>query len=397
VTDISTKSRSPLLVGIERIPIQAADGSYMYSMPADMGQVAARLGSFSKWNTAKARGASSPPRVLFTGDSNVMGQGANSGTTLFAKGFARDFAEQMGWLVGSVFGSQVRATDNKANYIAYNPEVSMSGGWDVNNPSGPGDTIGGRMFKSLSTTGGSFTIASAAVFDKLRFWGPRTSGLNTSMTITVDGNLEDSFSEAGAAGLIMRDVDGLSLSTHTVAIGCSGSGDAYVLGIEFWDTTNGMPVYIQDGYWGGKAAEFINSTSAWSKLNHYPTFAADYAFYYCTINDSNSTATALQTYYGNVETYVKAMSAAGADGCLCVGFPASNDSSRNGYLDNQAEILKKIARDYNWSYLDFRKVLGGHSYNRVNDLGLAYDTHHPNQAGHDLMADFMYSLFSQVM
>lgn len=395
MTDISTKARSSHLIGIERLPIQAADGSYMYATPGDAGQVVARLGTFDKWEAAKARGASAPPRVLFSGDSNVMGHGANSGTTVFAKGFARDFAEQMGWLVGSIMGTQARDTDNKANYIAYNPEVAMSGGWDTNNAGAPGDTLGARMWKALSTTGGNYTITSAAVFDKLRFWGPRTTGLNANMTITVDTVLKDTFSEAGTAGLIMRDVGSLGLSTHTVVIGCSGSGDAYITGVEFWDTTNGTPVYIQAGWWGGKAADLIDSDNAWSVKAHITALEADYHFYYCTINDSNSTATALHTYYDKVEEYVETASVDG-DGCLCVGFPASNDSTRNGYLENQSKILAGIAKDYGWSFVDFRKVLG-HSYNRANDQGYAYDTHHPNQTGHDLMADTLFSIFNPVM
>lgn len=342
------------------------------------------VGTFAKWQTAKARGATSPARFVAVGDSNVEGHGANSGTDLFTKGFARRLADDMSFLRGSIYGSQ-NVSSTLTGYEAYNTAVSHTGGWAID--SSASNIMGDKFFKlSSGGSAGAITWAPAETFDTLQVGYPTASGLG-SITVTVDGSLIDTISENASSGYHVNTYSSLGHSTHTVAIGGTGSGDVYLQKLELQDRTLGTPVYCQAGWGGSKASDHIITSQLWQSLNQLDVENFDYVLYYCTINNLND-GDSSPTYAQNVETFVKT-AAATADGCLCFGFPPNANNAQDGTAVIYAENLRHIAMDYGWSYYDCRESVG-HSNARANDLGYRYDDKHPNQAGHDLIGDDLY-------
>ena len=342
------------------------------------------LGDFSKWNTAKGRGASSPARLLFLGDSIVQGHGANSGSDLFTKGFARYFANNFSWLFGSIYGNQ-NVTTSMGTYEVYNPDVASSA-WAFG--ASADDIIGGRFFRMGSGGTGDLTWTPPETFDTLIFVYPQLSGLG-SVDVIVDGTTIDTVNENGSTACGVKTYTGLGHSTHTVVIrGTSVSGDVYVSALEMQDRTTGEPVYIQGGQAGAKATDLINNSNAYNAYNEMDVLNFDYAFVFCTVNDVNSNTTD-SDYYTSIETLVDKLNET-ANGCLMFGFPLDAASTRSGTSVVYEEALKHIAMDHGWSFFDARDVFG-HSFVNATRLSLKYDSLHPNEAGHQALAAALYA------
>lgn len=346
------------------------------------------LGSFDKWNTAKARSSGNPARCVILGDSNVDGHGANGGVDSFRHGFAYEFATSMGWLKGSIYGSQMVGTV-LSDYLAYNANLTASGANTKVDPSTNSGIIGGRFFQNATGAVGSFTWAPPEEFDTLLFVYPTVTANAGAVTVTIDGSLVDTVNQNIASSMVVKKYTGLGLSTHTVVIGFPSSGSGYFSALELQDRTNRTPIYLQGGWSGAKSGDFNVSTNPWSLLNEIVNtdLAFDYGIHYCTINDLNGN-TAQDAFYDNVEAVIAKL-AATADGCLMFGFPADNIQERNGSGITYDWNLRNIAKDYGWSYFDSRDVFG-HSYKRATALSLNYDGNHPNATGHTALATALY-------
>lgn len=343
------------------------------------------LGTLAKWEAAKARSTGNPARCLFIGDSNVVGQGDNSGTTIFTKGFARYFADAMGWRTGSVWGNG--NVGNAATYHGYNSTVAFTGAnWLLNSSDG---VMGGQMFRNARTAAGTLTWTPAEAFDTLKIAYPVFTGNDPSVAIKVDGVTLETVSQSASSNLVRKTYTGLSLTTHTVEIVMSGtgsSGDGFLISMEIQDRTNRTPVYNQAGWGSAKAADFDTQTNPWSSLNHMSAEQFDFAFVYCTINDLIA-GTADETYYATLQEVVNTLSAT-ADGCLMFGYPNNNANVLGGKGVTMTKTLRNIAQDYGWSFLDSRDVLT-HSNALANVRGYRYDDAHPNHTGHQALADYM--------
>lgn len=343
-------------------------------------------GSFAKWNAAKARGPSAPALALFVGDSNVVGEGylgAGTQPNMLKEGFARSFAEQMGWLTGSIVGCQVGGVT--ADFLSANPTVTMNGGWEVT--TNDAEVLGRKFFRRVGAVGtGTFTWTPEEEFSTLRFVWPRAAGLNTAVAVKIDGATVATLNQAGADAVLSADYT-VTQGIHTVEIVASGTGDAYAEALIILDDV-GTPVHLQAGWSGAKAADLIKSTSPWAAKPEIQLIDPDYVLYYCTINDADAT-TALNAWYDKVEEFV-ATAAPTANGCLLMGYPLNDVNTVNGYYDNMATGLRNIARDYGWSFFDLRQVWG-RSYAKVSALGFNRDALHPDNAGHDAAADALFS------
>lgn len=137
-------------------------------------------------------------------------------------------------------------------------------------------------------------------------------------------------------------------------------------------------------------------SSAWDNLPGMLYYAPDLSIVYCTINDSQ-TAVALSTYQVNMESIVSQLNAT-SDGCLVMGFPfgtGTNTNATNVDYDSRAQMLRNLARSYNWSFVDVRDAVG-YSWGRANAQSLAYDNSHPNLAGHNLIGAQLYNFLSSI-
>lgn len=347
------------------------------------------LGSLTKWAAAKARGSTNPARFAFFGDSNVAGQGTGTGTNNLtgaaSTSMARKFATLAGFQIESFFAEQnVLGASGSVN--GYDPRIALGSGW-------AGDTVpntfGGRFLKSTAAPAGRLTFTPAAAFSKFRLWYPTASGANTAMTVYVDGTLVDTINQVAASSFTFKDYT-VTAGTHVIGIGGGATGTAFVAGIQTFDGTS-SPVIMQGGWCGAKVADLNGATDPWSFRNAMATMAPDFSVVYCTINDATA-KTLGNAYYAALEALVKAASAS-SDGCLCLGYPANQVGTNDGYYDALTTSLKNLAADYGWFFYDTRRVFG-RSYARAVDKGYNFDTLHPNKTGSDAMATDLFNFLS---
>jgi len=355
----------------------------------------ARAGSFAKWQAARARGATAPARLAVIGDSNVVGAG--SGATgaeklggAWSTSLTARFAALTGYRADHLFGDQnLLAANSLPTYDTYDARLTLGSGWAPDN--NVSIIPGGRFFRAVAGSAGKLRFTPGATdITKFRVYYPTSSGLATALTVSIDGTLVDTLSQVGSIAYVYRDYTVAAGSSHYIEVGGGATGNMYVAGFETFNGTD-TPSLLQWGRCGLKAADLNAATYAWDSKPASVTLAADYAVIYCTVNDITA-GTALQSYYASMEAYVSAI-AATCDGCLVVGYPSNSTGTTNGSLDLMAGLLRGMAEDYDWSFVDLRAELG-HSNTRTAALSYRFDDAHPNAAGAQAIADTLYDALS---
>lgn len=346
-------------------------------------------GDLTKWVAAKARGSTNPARLAFIGDSNVAGQGAGTGgfglVNALANSFPKKIANSFGFQKDSFFGDQNSVS---VSLNSFDPRITLGSGWAVD--SGLSAIFGGRFIIGQSAASGKLAFTPTTSFTKFRYWYPTLSGLNSAVGVYVDGALIDTINQNAASGFTYKDYT-VSSGTHTIEFGVGGgTGNGFVAGVEIFDGTD-KPVLLQGGICSGKSADFNSSSNPWHYKSSLVNLAPDFTLIYCTINDADSSVSN-STYFTNIENLVKAVP--NSNGCLCVGFPFNTAKNLDGTIDDYARILKNIARDYGWFFIDCRSFLG-RSYSKANASGYVFDAYHPNASGHDAIATNIYNVLKE--
>lgn len=351
------------------------------------------IGSLTRWQAAKARGAANKARALILGDSNQTGAGAGtSGTENLAGAFqlsmAKQFADLAGWRTDSVCGDAGIANAGGISYAVYDPRVTLGTGWA---PSATvGTSLGNRMFTSNASNTNRIGFTFIGAIDSIRITHATASTNNQAMRVFLDGTQIGTLSNTGGTQTLTTESFSFASGIHLVEIDCSGgSGAGYLNRIQGRDSTSTAPECTIGAWYGGTSTNLVNNTTAYDSLPMITELAPDWVQLQCTINDS-STGTALATYYTQMETII-ATCAATADGCLEVGFPYSGAGATNGDYDSRATFMRDLARSYGWSFLDLRDTFG-YSYTRATAKGLVFDTAHPNPTGHTAAAAARWAL-----
>lgn len=336
------------------------------------------VGAFGLWTAAKARGAANPARLAIVGDSNIAGEGAGAGPRALTGAAALSLGHRLADLLGcqdyaSFFGDQNVTIAPAVALGTYDPRITLGSGWA---PDATESVIfGGRFLRAAAGASGLLSFAPGVSISRFRVWYPTLDGLNTAVTVYVDGSAVETFSQVGTAGLTHKDYT-VSAGAHTITIGVGSSGDAYVAGVECWDGS-ATPVALIGGYCNARAGDLSSIANPWSPRPGTVAMAPDYTIIYCTINDLIN-STAQDVYYGQVEALVAALT--GSNGCLCMGYPPDNTRTTSGPYDQMAVALRNIAADHGWSYYDCRRDVGRSSVTAAA-RGVKYDTLHPNAAG----------------
>ncbi|MDV9040898.1 SGNH/GDSL hydrolase family protein [Stenotrophomonas sp. RAC2] len=338
-------------------------------------------GPLDLWNAAKARGASNPARLMVVGDSNVEGVGSGAGTLGLTgaseTSFPARLAELFGYQRSSWFGDQ-NTKEAGVPLSTFNPAITLGSGWA---PDAAVSSIFGASFMVAAPGAGPLTYSPVGSVTKFRLWYATFTGLNNALQVRIDGVLVDTINTSGSALLTFRDYN-VAAGSHNIAVTPTGSGSAFVQGIEAFNGT-ATPVLLQGGWGGARAANLASAANPWNSLPGMKTIAPDFVIYYCTINDAGA-GTSAAAYKGQVETVIEQLYPK-ANGCLCVGFPANVSGVTNGLYDAYATALKQLAVDRAWFFLDLRDVFGN-TWSEANTRGLAYDSHHPNGDGHQAIA-----------
>lgn len=350
-------------------------------------------GDMSKWDAAKARGSSNPARFLMIGDSNIAGQGSAGGTFgldgAVLTSMARRFASNAGFQIESFFGEQ-NITLAPVALGTYDTRITLGSGWAPD--SIVPQIVGGRFLRAPGGSVGKLRFTPSTSVSSFRYWYPTTAGLNGAVTVSIDGVLVDTFSQNAANSLQFRDYS-VTPGAHYIEIGGGATGYTYVSAIETFDGSD-TPVFLQGGYCAGKAVDFDYAVNPWNSRPETVALAPDFTLIYSTINDATNSTT-VSDYYTYIQDLVSYI-APTSNGCLTVGWPGNTNSNFIGGLyDDYARALQNIARDYNWSYFDFRSVWG-HSFVRADNLGYAFDTVHPNLSGAQVGGDAIFAFLSSI-
>jgi hypothetical protein len=340
---------------------------------------------------AKLRGPSEPIRIAFYGDSNLVGEGSGTSTLgLFGareKGFAIVLAKSLGWQTGTFYGDQNVATGS-VTLEQFDPRIVLgSFASDA-----AASTAGGRFIVCSGASSQDFQFTPESAFDEFSFKYPQTSTANTSISVKVDGNVIDTFSQAGANTYKTKKYT-VAKGIHTIQIQSTGTGTAFIHGIETRDTASSAPIFLHLGWCGAKWAD-LNSVSGaypWAPRNALVALAPDCVLTHCTINDI-SASTPIATVVGHMSGVALAVTPV-ATLMHTVSFPANRAGMYNGTLQNYADNLKYAALSFEGSYADARCALSN-DWNLANAKGWTYDNDHPSEAGHALIAGLFKKLFS---
>lgn len=336
--------------------------------------------SFAKWTAALARGAANPARIVFNGDSNLSGEGAGGGALGFNGAALLGIPDQFAMLAGhkheSIFGDQNVTT--AATVTAWDTRVTLGTGWTMDTaPS----TFGGRFYIAPAGSAGTLTFASGEQWDKAVIWYPKVASANTALEIYVDGVLNTTINQVGA-NLFGSTTITTTLGVHTIGFKVGATGQGFLTGIVFSDTSSATPITLKGGWCAARMASMNDTGGAWKNRPALLSLAPDFITLYCSINDLRD-GMAAATYQTAIDGYVAALSGQ-ANGCLILGYPP-NHANWATLAGPYATALSTVATARGWGFWDSRNVFGADNA-AADALGYRFDNDHPSLAGHQAFA-----------
>ena len=332
--------------------------------------------SLSKWAAAKARGAASPARFAINGDSNLSGEGAGGGALGFdgaaLLGMADVMSANLGFRHESIFGDQNVTT--ATSVATWDTRVTLGSGWAMD--AAP-STYGGRFYIAPAASTGTLTFAPSEMWDKAVIWTPRVSTAATALEVYVDGVLNTTINQSGVNGFFSTTVT-TTLGTHTIGFKNGTTGQAFITGIEFANSTSATPVALKGGWCAVRFTSLNDNSSPWKNRAALTSIAPDFIVVYCSINDIRD-GLAVATYQSQVDNYVLGMRGF-ADGVLCLGYPP-NHANWPTLGEQYATALKTVASSRGWGFYDSRNVFGADNA-AAAAKGFRFDDSHPSLSGH---------------
>ncbi|MDB5847339.1 MAG: hypothetical protein JWP29_1091 [Rhodoferax sp.] len=352
-------------------------------------------GPMPKLAAARSRGPAAPPRIAFTGDSNLCGDSAaGASSSIGARSLCFPFliARALGWQTGTIFGDQNMASASTATTPnQYDPRVVLGSGVTVG---AAGVTFGGRAFELAVASGFlSFTPTVAdGLFDKVRFCFARTATVSSaSVDILIDGVVVGNVSQVGANDTMYSPTYTVTKGSHLIQLrNNDGAQIARITGIETWDSTNGAPILLQGGWCGGKLSDLSNAALGYNCLPTLATMQPDAVLLHCTINDMIN-ATAIATVSAGIDAINLAMGGT-ADVINTVSFAVNLAKTLDGTLDSYASLLRANAASYGGAFADARAATGS-SYGVASSRGFTSNIYHPSAAGQVAIAGMFQQLF----
>ena len=336
--------------------------------------------SFALWSAALARGAASPARHAVNGDSNLSGEGAGGGALGFDGAALLGIPDQIALLAGhrheSIFGDQNVTT--ATSVATWDTRVTLGTGWAAD--AAP-STFGGRFYVAPAASAGTMTFAPSEQWDTAVIWYPKVSTAATALEIYVDGVLNTTINQTGA-NLFGSTTISTTLGTHTIGFKNGTTGQAFVQGVEFRNSTSATPTTLKGGWCAIRFTSLNDTSAAWKNRSSLVALAPDFITVYCSINDIRD-GLAVATYQSQVDQYVLAMRTQ-ANGCLVLGYPP-NHANWPTLGESYATALKTVATSRGWGFYDSRNVFGADNA-AAAAKGYRFDDSHPSLAGHQAFA-----------
>lgn len=332
-------------------------------------------------------------RMLVLGHSHVAGQGSGSSGGLigaaltgFCEKLTASFArysltaQRTGWM--GDYNTSIDGT----NINTFDTRVGFGVGWG-SHPSN--NVMGGRHIWQSGTTPnkGYLTYQPGFAFNGLNVWYPLSPGLSQNVGIYVDNGLLTSLNQNGANSLQSKSLSTGASNTLLTVKENGGAGPAFWNGVEFIPVTVPNIAVTVSGGRGQTSDTFADNGTPWAPLGGLAAFTGDLVVLYCMTNDllTNNTA-----YFFKRNLAAMAVTSVVRGNCIIVVDPPATGSGPfiNGTYEVYAESAKSVAAQYGCGFVDTRSIFS-RSWDRANADGLMNSAAHPNDTGHQYIADMI--------
>lgn len=369
--------------------IDAAGGQYL---PGVYNFNPANLRNLRK---AKARVAAGEGngKIAFIGDSTNAGYTGVTGQNFRAKSYIA-YATQRLKAMGikarytSIWGASNR-TQTPADYMAYNPEVTLGAGWVFTGAGG--DTIGGPAFYNNSAET-AMTWTPSEPCDRFDVYYYQNTGTGyANLSAAVDGTAKPQIVTSGPSATVVKvTVDAGAVGTHTLSLsrvvpgGAPATAQIYLIGVEAYSSADYNLSMLNMGWAGSTTANWNSRSSTIRPYAALPIVAPDCTFINLGINDRNPDfgPIASATYMANLDALITVAKQTG-DCILMVPFPSATNKVTAENQEIYNEIVRQLGRDRGCAVIDVpaRWI----SQSNASALGWYGDGIHPNARGY---ADF---------
>ncbi len=262
-------------------------------------------------------------KLLFVGDSTMVGVGAGSGGSADVNG-SRPYSVPLQAAArlaarGYKVATETLVTDNNngiaaATWHGYRPEVVLTGSLSTASDS---PQIGG-LHTSIGVGGNSLAYTTTAEVDRLDLLLHRRSDFGV-LGVSVDGGAVQSFSLANAAeDLTWQAIAGLTLAPHTFTFTrVSGACRFPVIVDAHNSAENAFHIY-NAGARNWTSTDWVVADHPNSPLSAIAYAAPDVVVIDLGINDWRQSGTSIATFKANMQTIIDACLAAEAQVALCI-------------------------------------------------------------------------------
>lgn len=333
--------------------------------------------NLARWAAAydAVQAGSANAKVLFVGDSETAGYGANG------SGYASGARSKS---IPAVVGTNVAKTSNSSFFgnqnvngdggtmPVYDTRIAMTGGW--NSTSG---TAGFAAFLYGTTAAGTLSFTPANSIDTIDVWYVTDPSFG-SFTVNVDGGSTLATITPTAASSVLKQTISCSLGAHTINI-VRASGTVQILGVVASNSAIKEISLYQAGYSSGTSVHWSSSAVVNSNIPVLTQIAPDLTIAMACRND-NAVATGTSTFSTNMQTLITAAKLSGD--IILVSSPPANGEDFSAYNT----VLSTLSGSNNIPYIDVLALFG--SWATANAAGLESDNIHPNGVGYAQIAGY---------
>lgn len=320
-------------------------------------------------------------KIMCLGDSTTFGYGAGS-TGGIADGYPLSYPQRLRAKLDAM-GLRARAQNyignmnqSPANLASFDTRLVFTGTWSMTS-----EALGTQMF--LATTNSEpLTFSPTEQFDTVEF---RTMRRNLAQAGTIqillDGAVIDTINLNNATDIYIVKTYNVPLGVHTLGVQKSAGTQGYAHSFSAWNSAAKEITVITGARPSGTAETICLETFQWSGLNALKTFTPDLTI----INGIlNNLAAPNQATIEDALTRAVAAARVSGDALLVIPNATSNTTQMNIVYP----YVQNVATATNCPIIDLRTVLG--TYAQASAAGRMFDTVHPNAAGYEIIAEYIF-------
>ena len=320
---------------------------------------------------AKVRQNQGRAKVMFIGDSTMVGAFAGTGGT---SGYTAAKPKAIPAVVASILNGQGLPSNasaligtNTAGVAGYDPTLTAGSGWAMG---GVGSVVGGSTWSNSTTTASNLSLYPPVNVSQCDVYYVDNTA---HFTVDFDGTNPTTV-VGGNTNTIKKATITATDGTHVANI-ARISGTVLILGIDCYSTTN-YTISVWNAAWSGStSANWVVATQPYSVLTGIAVYAPDLTIIDLGINDEAG-AIPYGTFYANMQQIITAAKTLG-DVILVFHHDCS------GHATSQQVTLKALQAlsvANNVPLVNFMQRLG--VYAQANALGEMANTEHLTAIGY---------------